>query len=59
MAEDGYQNDQFREVTTKRTPVRRWASGDDYRSLAAYLCDRSIDFHTGDTITFDGGYTVF
>ena len=53
MAEDGYQNDQFREVTTKRTPVRRWASGDDYRSLAAYLCDRSIDFHTGDTITFE------
>ena len=59
MAEGGYQNDQFREVTTKRTPVRRWASGDDYRSLAAYLCDRSVDFHTGDTITFDGGYTVF
>lgn len=59
MAEDGYQNDQFREVTTKRTPVRRWATGDDYRPLAAYLCDRSIDFHTGDTVTFDGGYTVF
>lgn len=59
MAEGGYQDDRFREATTKRTPVRRWASGDDYRSLAAYLCDRSIDFHTGDTITFDGGYTVF
>ncbi len=59
MAEGGYQDDRFREATTKRTPVRRWASGDDYRSLAAYLCDRSVDFHTGDTITFDGGYTVF
>ncbi|MDE0805582.1 MAG: SDR family oxidoreductase [Acidimicrobiales bacterium] len=59
MAEGGYQNEQFREVTTKRTPVRRWATGDDYRSLSAYLCDRSIDFHTGDTVTFDGGYTVF
>ncbi|WP_436796344.1 SDR family NAD(P)-dependent oxidoreductase [Actinospongicola halichondriae] len=59
MAEGGYQNDAFREVTTKRTPVRRWASGEDYRPLAAYLCDRSIDFHTGDTVTFDGGYTVF
>ncbi len=59
MAEGGYQNDAFREVTTKRTPVRRWATGDDYRPLAAYLCDRSIDFHTGDTVTFDGGYTVF
>lgn len=59
LAEGGYQDDRFREVTTKRTPVRRWANGEDYRSLAAYLCDRSIDFHTGDTITFDGGYTVF
>ncbi len=59
MAEGGYQNDQFREATTRRTPVRRWADGEDYRPLAAYLCDRSIDFHTGDTVTFDGGYTVF
>ena len=55
----GYEDDRFRDITTKRTPVRRWATGDDYRSLAAYLCDRSVDFHTGDTITFDGGYTVF
>lgn len=46
-------------MTTKRTPVRRWASGDDYRALAAYLCDRSVDFHTGDSVVFDGGYTIF
>lgn len=59
MAEGGYQDDRFREVTTKRTPVRRWATGDDYHSLAAYLCDRSVDFHTGDSIVFDGGYTIF
>ncbi len=59
LAEAGYQDDRFREATTKRTPVRRWAAGDDYRSLAAYLCDRSIDFHTGDSIVVDGGYTIF
>lgn len=59
MAEGGYQNERFREVTTGRTPVRRWATGDDYQALAAYLCDRSVDFHTGDEIVFDGGYTVF
>lgn len=59
LAEGGYQDDRFREVTTKRTPVRRWASGEDYRPLAAYLCDRSVDFHTGDSIVFDGGYTIF
>ena len=59
LAEAGYQDDRFRDVTTKRTPVRRWASGKDYRSLAAYLCDRSVDFHTGDSVVFDGGYTIF
>lgn len=59
MAEAGFQNEAFRDVTTKRTPVRRWASGDDYRDIGAYLCDKSLDFHTGDSLTVDGGYTVF
>lgn len=59
LAEGGYQDDRFREVTTKRTPVRRWATGDDYQALAAYLCDKSVDWHTGDQIVADGGYTIF
>jgi NAD(P)-dependent dehydrogenase (short-subunit alcohol dehydrogenase family) len=59
MAEGGYQNEPFREIVTKRTPVRRWATGEDYEALAAYLCDKSIDWHTGDQIVADGGYTVF
>ncbi len=59
MAMGGYQNDAFREVTVKRTPVRRWASPDEYRSVAAYLCDKSGTFHTGDSLVLDGGYTVF
>lgn len=59
MASGGYENDVFRDATTKRTPVRRWATGDDYRSLAAYLCDRANDWHTGDSIVADGGYTIF
>ena len=59
LAEGGYQDERFRDLTTKRTPVRRWATGEDFRPLAAYLCDRSIDFHTGDSVVFDGGYTIF
>ena len=59
LAEAGFQDERFRAVTTQRTPVRRWASGDDYRALAAYLCDRTIDFHTGDSLVVDGGYTIF
>jgi NAD(P)-dependent dehydrogenase (short-subunit alcohol dehydrogenase family) len=59
MAEAGFQNDRFRDVTTGRTPVRRWAGGEDYRDIAAYLCDKSVSFHTGDTLVVDGGYTIF
>jgi len=59
LASGGYENERFRDITTSRTPVRRWATGDDYRELAAYLCDRSNLWHTGDEIVADGGYTIF
>jgi NAD(P)-dependent dehydrogenase (short-subunit alcohol dehydrogenase family) len=59
LAAGGYANDRFREITTSRTPVRRWATPDEYEVLAAYLCDRSLTWHTGDTVVADGGYTVF
>jgi hypothetical protein len=29
------------------------------RTLAAYRCDRSVTWHTGDSIVADGGYTIF
>jgi NAD(P)-dependent dehydrogenase (short-subunit alcohol dehydrogenase family) len=59
LAEGGFQDERFREVTTSRTPVRRWATGDDYREMAAFLCDRDVLWHTGDQIVADGGYTIF
>jgi NAD(P)-dependent dehydrogenase (short-subunit alcohol dehydrogenase family) len=31
----------------------------DFESVAAFLADPSISFHTGDTIVVDGGYTIF
>ncbi|HEX8804794.1 MAG TPA: SDR family oxidoreductase [Acidimicrobiales bacterium] len=59
LARAGYEDDRFREVTTRRTPVRRWATPDDYGPVAVQLCDKAQTFHTGDTVTVDGGYTVF
>jgi len=59
LAEGGFQNDAFRELTTKRTPARRWATGRDYEALGAYLCDKSVTWHTGDHVVADGGYTIF
>ena len=53
------EDERFMDVTTRRTPVRRWATGEDYEALAAYLCDKSVTWHTGDSIVADGGYTIF
>ena len=59
LANEGYENDRFREVTIARTPVRRWATPEDYAQIAVTLCDKSQSFHTGDCVVVDGGYTVF
>jgi NAD(P)-dependent dehydrogenase (short-subunit alcohol dehydrogenase family) len=59
LAGRGYANDRFREATTQRTPVRRWADGSDYWQIGAYLADRSNMWHTGDSVVVDGGYTIF
>jgi NAD(P)-dependent dehydrogenase (short-subunit alcohol dehydrogenase family) len=59
MARELYANDRFREATVARTPVRRWGVPADFAAVAAYLCDKSVTYHTGDSVTVDGGYTVF
>lgn len=55
----GYQYDKFRDATISRTPVRRWGQPEDFRAVAAFLCDKRNVFHTGDEVTLDGGYTVY
>lgn len=59
LASGGYQDDTFRTVTTKRTPVRRWAEPAEFRAVGAFLADPSQTFHTGQEVCVDGGYTVF
>jgi NAD(P)-dependent dehydrogenase (short-subunit alcohol dehydrogenase family) len=51
--------DKFMANTTRRTPVRRWATPLDFEVVGAFLLDPTIQFHTGDSIVVDGGYTVF
>jgi NAD(P)-dependent dehydrogenase (short-subunit alcohol dehydrogenase family) len=55
----GKGNPKFVENTLKRTPVRRWADPAEFGPIAVYLADPSITFHTGDTVTVDGAYTIF
>jgi len=59
MAGPAYSNDVFRDVTTKRTPVRRWADPAEFRAVGAFLADPEITYHTGQEVTVDGGYTTF
>jgi NAD(P)-dependent dehydrogenase (short-subunit alcohol dehydrogenase family) len=49
----------FAEVTTSRTPVKRWGIPADFEAVAAFLADPDQSFHTGDRIVVDGGYTVY
>jgi NAD(P)-dependent dehydrogenase (short-subunit alcohol dehydrogenase family) len=59
LAAGPYENDKFREATTRRTPVRRWADPSEFRDVGAFLADPSQTYHTGQEICVDGGYTVF
>jgi len=59
LASGGYNNDKFREATTRRTPVRRWAEPSEFRQVGAFLADPSQTYHTGQEVCVDGGYTVF
>jgi hypothetical protein len=59
LASPAFENEYFREVTTKRTPVRRWADPSEFREAGAFLADPSQTFHTGQQVCVDGGYTIF
>lgn len=59
LTEGARQHQKFLDNTTKRTPVRRWATPHDFEAVGAFLADPTIDFHTGDSVVVDGGYTVF
>jgi hypothetical protein len=51
-------DERFVEVTTRRTPVRRWGTPEDLAAAIVFLADPTNTFHTGDTIVVDGGYTI-
>ncbi len=59
LASPAFENEYFREVTTKITTVRRWADPSEFREVGAFLADPSQTFHTGQQVCVDGGYTIF
>jgi NAD(P)-dependent dehydrogenase (short-subunit alcohol dehydrogenase family) len=54
-----HESERFREIVTRRTPLRRWGETSDLEGIAAYLASDEASFHTGDSIRIDGGYSIF
>lgn len=42
-----------------RVPARRWGRPADLAAAAVYLAGPGSAYHTGDTLTVDGGYAIF
>ena len=41
-----------------RIPARRFGRPEDFGGIAVYLMSRASDYHTGQVLVIDGGYTV-
>ena len=46
-------------VIMRRTPARRWGTTEDLEGIAVYLASRASNYHTGDSLRVDGGYSIF
>ena len=52
-------NERLSETVVARTPARRWGKTEDFEGIAVYFASRASNFHTGDTLRIDGGYSIF
>jgi NAD(P)-dependent dehydrogenase (short-subunit alcohol dehydrogenase family) len=59
MTDDFIEGDRFTSNVKPRIPVGRWGTPDDFAGIAVYLASDASAWHTGDTITIDGGYLQF
>lgn len=54
---DGFiEGERFEKGVKPRIPVGRWGTPEDFAGIAVYLASDASSWHTGDTITVDGGY---
>jgi NAD(P)-dependent dehydrogenase (short-subunit alcohol dehydrogenase family) len=57
---DGFiDGDRFEQHVKPRIPAGRWGEPEDFAGIAVYLASDASRWHTGDTITIDGGYLKF
>jgi NAD(P)-dependent dehydrogenase (short-subunit alcohol dehydrogenase family) len=58
MTESADAREDIDQYFRERTPLARSATPADFEAIAAYLASDGASFHTGDTITIDGGQLV-
>lgn len=56
MTDDLIGTERFDAYALPRIPVRRYGDPADFAGIAVYLASDASKWHTGDTITIDGGY---
>ena len=59
MTEGLFGNERFAAAAKPRIPMRRWGTPADFGGIAVYLMSDASAWHTGDSITIDGGYLLF
>ncbi|TCP50075.1 NAD(P)-dependent dehydrogenase (short-subunit alcohol dehydrogenase family) [Tamaricihabitans halophyticus] len=59
LADPALESEGFQRRVLPRMPVRRWGDPTDFRTIAVYLASPASAFHTGDSLTIDGGYVMF
>lgn len=59
MTDRFIEGDRFEANVKPRIPAGRWGRPDDFAGIAVYLASDASRWHTGDTITIDGGYLQF
>jgi NAD(P)-dependent dehydrogenase (short-subunit alcohol dehydrogenase family) len=51
--------DKFKDAVIPRIPQRRWGVPADFGPIAVYFASDSSEYHSGDTVVIDGGYSCF
>ena len=51
--------EKFQERVIPRIPGRRWGVPADFGPIAVYLASDASEYHSGDTMVIDGGYSCF
>ncbi len=59
MTQKAVDNTKFNENVISRVPLKRWGKTEEFQGIAAYLMSEASNYHTGDEILIDGGYTQF